>query len=214
MAADGHIKQELIPIAPAPPSSGHGAFSPEIMTCTCRTCAKRKVKCDKVSPACSRCLKGRLECSYEVTQPRARKRKPSDSDYLLQKVARYESILAQHGLLDTANSDVVDDTLKETHLSLPVGSIGPFNLRTASGTLRASQGKSRYIESHIWHNLGDEEIRHISDDEEADQITTDDPATAAMSDPFTDIQKTSNHFVRRCISHQRGKWFRVSPWIP
>ncbi|KAJ5627430.1 hypothetical protein N7528_004857 [Penicillium herquei] len=187
MASDGQTKQELIPIAPAPPNSSHaglgsGAFCPEIMTHTCQTCAKRKVKCDKVSPACSRCLKGKLECSYEVTQPRARKRKPGDD--LLQKIARYESILAQHGLLDTANSDVVGDTLKETHLSLPVGSIGPFNLGTASGTLRASQGKSRYIESHIWHNLGDEEMRHISDDDEADQITTDDPATA-LSDPFT-----------------------------
>ncbi|KAJ5720829.1 uncharacterized protein N7483_008763 [Penicillium malachiteum] len=178
MASDSHTRQEFVRIAPAPPKPGH--VIREIMRHACQACAIRKLRCDKISPACSKCLKTRRECSYE--SPRARKKKLNDD--LLRKVARYESILAQHGLLDTANSDVVDDIPQETQLPLPVGSISPFNSGTATGTLRASQGKSRYIESHIWNNLGDEEIRHISDDEEADQITPDDSATV-LPDPFT-----------------------------
>ncbi|KAJ6008114.1 hypothetical protein N7540_012090 [Penicillium herquei] len=171
----GHTRRKFIRIAPAPPKGGH--VGPEIMKHNCQNCVKYKVKCDRVSPACSRCLKKRLECLYESSRDRKRKL----SDDLRQKVARYESILAQHGLLDAANSNVVGEIPQKKHLSLPEGSISPFNLGTATGTLRASQGKSRYIESHIWHNLGEEEMRHISDDEES----YSDGSATVLPDPFT-----------------------------
>ena len=134
-----------------------------MMAYSCITCARRKVKCDKISPACARCSKGKVECSYKAPEIRPRKRKQSDE--LLEKIARYESILAKHGLLNGSPTSPNERSPQEEAF---LNSVGPEESRTATGTLLASQGKSRYIESHIWQSLGDEEMRHISEDEDSD----------------------------------------------
>ncbi|KAM0277935.1 hypothetical protein ACHAQH_005479 [Verticillium albo-atrum] len=100
------------PIAPAPAngsrSGAAGHSSHPSMAYSCQTCARRKVKCDKTTPTCSSCRKGRLECIYQAPAPRARKRKPgeADGDDLHERLARYERVLRQHGLLEAADDEM------------------------------------------------------------------------------------------------------------
>lgn len=53
MDTDGGVQTEL------PGSTGQGS---EPLACV--TCRSRKLKCDRVRPACSRCLKVKGECVY------------------------------------------------------------------------------------------------------------------------------------------------------
>ena len=159
---------------------GANGNSPQpTMPYSCQTCAKRKVKCDKATPICSSCRKGKLECFYQAPPPRRRKRKLSgDVD---DRLARYERILHQHGLLpqDADTSPSVEETPQD-----------PISLRwnepetSITGRLLASQGKSRYIDSNLWRNLGDDEMQRMSDDEEEDPVVTD-TARGFTSDPLT-----------------------------
>lgn len=64
----------------------------------CLTCAKRKVKCDKTKPGCSSCASRGLQCVYQAPPPRRRKRQLSGGD-VYEKLAQYERILSEHGLL-------------------------------------------------------------------------------------------------------------------
>ncbi|KAL4805363.1 hypothetical protein BDV18DRAFT_152709 [Aspergillus unguis] len=159
MASDRNPSSGLVPIAPAPIRGGLSVDSQiSAMPYTCQTCAKRKVKCDKAAPVCSRCRKGGFECVFQAPQPRPRKRKLDD---VMEKMARYERILMENGLLD-------DD---------PPGT-------SKTGRLLTGQGRSRYIDSQMWFNLGDDEIQHITDEEEdainPDSIPTLDPLTGAF----------------------------------
>lgn len=174
-----------VPIAPAPTREGpdasdNGDSLQPVRSYTCQTCAKRKVKCDKVVPICSRCRKGGVECIYQLPQPRSRKRKISDD--VLEKLAKYEQILHKNGLLDAGTSTVGVSSPRE---SISAGHVKPGASKT--GRLLTDRGRSRYIDSHIWYNLGDDEIQHMSDDEEEDEMT---PTNANLAggiapDPLT-----------------------------
>ncbi|KAJ6134439.1 hypothetical protein N7523_000761 [Penicillium sp. IBT 18751x] len=174
-----------IPIAPAParvdPDVSHkGDSLQHVMSHTCQTCAKRKVKCDKVAPICSRCHKGGFECIYVVSQPRSRKRK-IDED-VLEKLAQYERILRQNGLLNAEIPAVENLFPRESVLTSPVK---PGASKT--GRLLTGRGRSRYIDSHIWYNVGDDGIQHMSDDEEEDEMAPNnaDLAGGIAPDPLT-----------------------------
>ncbi|KAK3698411.1 hypothetical protein LTR37_016981 [Vermiconidia calcicola] len=149
------------------------------MPYTCQTCAKRKVKCDKATPTCSTCLKSKLECFYQAPPPRRRKRKLSGD--VNEKLSQYERILQQHGLLpkDDDASPSTEDTQQE---SVSLRTSEPETLR--SGKLLAGKGKSRYIDSNLWRNLGDDEISDITGDDEEDQLGTG-VGTPSASDPLT-----------------------------
>ncbi|KAJ5918367.1 hypothetical protein N7454_010742 [Penicillium verhagenii] len=149
------------------------------MPYTCQTCAKRKVKCDKAAPICSRCRKGGFECVFQAQQPRPRKRKLDD---MIEKLARYEHILKENGLLDTDTVDVEEVPL---HQQSETSLVKPATSKT--GRLLTGQGRSRYIDSDMWFNLGDDEIRDMSADEDEDAITTPDSVStkAITPDPLT-----------------------------
>ncbi|KAK4153437.1 hypothetical protein C8A00DRAFT_15318 [Chaetomidium leptoderma] len=165
-------------IAPAPPrridspgSGGNGAWARPAMAYTCQTCAKRKVKCDKATPTCSSCRKSQLECVYEAPQPRVRKRKLSG--HVLEQLAQYERILQQHGLLgpDQDPSPPKDVTAPREPMTL----VWDDSESSGNGTLLASQGTSRYVNSRLWRKLGDDELQSASDQEDV----------GFPSDPFT-----------------------------
>ncbi len=166
-ATNGPEHSGLAPIAPAPtaqPGSdrGNASVSSDLMPSACQTCAKRKVKCDKTAPICSRCLKSRRECVYQEPNSRYRKRKLSiDTLERLERLDRYERLLQQHGLLDAETSM----SPKETP---PVCSTETGKSRT--GKLLTRQGRSRYIDSHFWYSLEDDEMQHISDEEEDETL--------------------------------------------
>ncbi|EPS25562.1 hypothetical protein PDE_00496 [Penicillium oxalicum 114-2] len=183
----------LVPIAPTPVEGGPGVSSQAnasepSMPYSCQTCTRRKVKCDKVGPACVRCRKGGFECVFEAPQRRPRKRK---LDEAMEKIARYEGLLKQHGLLELEAVDPETSSSQSLHNSIPGEPVKPALSRP--GRLLTGHGKSRYIDSHMWLNLEDEEIRHISTDdddgiaEEAENTRISDPVYlgAIPQDPLT-----------------------------
>ena len=169
-------------------TNGNSLRPDRTMPYTCQSCAKRKVKCDKVAPKCSTCRKGELDCYYQAPPPRRRKRKLSGGD-IHEKLARYKRILHQNGLLPS-EVDVPPPTGEAPPKSLSRPEKEPESPKT--GRLLASEGKSRYIDSNVFQNLGDEEMQHMSDDEEDDFLgrsLASDPLTGA----FIDTQQTLFH---------------------
>lgn len=177
-----HAHEGSIRIAPAPvgSTSNHanadGDPEQSKMLYACQQCANRKIKCDKIAPICSSCRKSRLECIYQAPPPRRRKRKLSGD--MSEKLARYERILRQHDLLPP------DDDTSPSSEATPqeVLSLRYLNSQTSrNGKLLASQGKSRYISSNLWQNLGEDEMHEMSEDEDDDQpLVSADPLTGAF----------------------------------
>ncbi|KAG7110669.1 Transcription factor vrtR1 like protein [Verticillium longisporum] len=166
------------PIAPAPTNSSDtagasGYSSHPSMAFSCQTCARRKVKCDKSTPLCSSCRKGRLECIYEAPAPRARKRKPGEAvaDDVYERLAWYERVLRRHGLLEAAGASPAAEKDEEA-VEDPIFPL--WNL--PSGKLVVGQGKSRYVNSHLWRNLGDDEMERMGDEHAAHRDDDDDAA--------------------------------------
>lgn len=99
----------------------------------------------------------------------------------MEKLARYECILKENGLLDTDPVDVGEVPLHQQSEAIHVKPT-----TSKMGRLLASQGRSRYIDSHMWFNLGDDEIRHMSTDEDEDTMTPGSYSTTAFPpDPLT-----------------------------
>ena len=154
------------------------------MAYTCVTCARRKVKCDKIAPTCSTCRKARLECVYQEPAPRKRKRKPVDDIH--ERLEHYEKLLKQHGLLpgeeDSAKPSPEDT---EDPFIMSQQRWWPWGGQSGGKLVGSRQGKSRYIDSNLWRNLGDEV--HPSSDEEDD--VDEEPSTTyipnARADPLS-----------------------------
>lgn len=155
------------------------------MPYTCVTCTKRKVKCDKSGPPCSTCKRGRHECFYEAPPPRKRKRKPVDDVH--QRLERYESLLKQYGIINEAPPKGASSPAnRATTFPTPDSSgtdkpsmIDAANVpSTRTGKMLAERGKTRYIDSALWHTLTEQQ-QNPSDDEGEDV----DP-----NQPFEDIQ--------------------------
>lgn len=173
------------PIAVAPASSSGGRGLPETgserhtpMPHTCQNCAKRKVKCDKATPTCFSCRRAKLECVYKMPLPRTRRKKLSDDS--ADKIARYERILSDHGLLDsavaTSSGGREDGSPVSLHWHEPLAS-GP-------GRLLTGEGRSRYIHGSLWHPFEDDDVQRESDFEEDGSGHGDDERDgAAMGAP-------------------------------
>lgn len=134
--------------------SANGDSPRPAMPYTCQTCAKRKVKCDKTTPICSSCRKAKLECIYQAPRPRKRKisshlngeaSQPQDADSLSKETPPQETISRRWNEPDSSRV----------------------------GNLVAGQGRSRYVESSLWRDFGDDEVQRLSDDEGVDLPETD-----------------------------------------
>lgn len=169
------------------------------MPYTCQTCAKRKVKCDKATPTCSTCRKGKLECSYQAPPPRGRKRKLSGE--VIEKLARYERILQEHGLLYTDTHSPANETSSKE--STWIRSDEPES--SGSGKLLADHGKSRYIASNLWRTLGDDEMQRISHEEEDEDEEEMGDVGSFFQDPLTGAFMGSQQSVFHCHpSHEKA----------
>lgn len=177
-----------VPIAPAtngkptPPSDGHP------MDFTCATCTRRKVKCDKIGPTCATCKRAKLECVWQEPAPRKRKRKAILD--VQERLEYYEKLLREHGIL-TADGESPSSNGTPAQPSL-ARSVIDYKLQTGaaaekSGKLIAGEGKSRYVDSNLWRNLGDDDL-HPSSDEEEDESRQENatPVTWNSSGPLTD----------------------------
>ncbi|PNP51339.1 hypothetical protein THARTR1_07989 [Trichoderma harzianum] len=167
------MRTRPVAIAPTPNKTPaeHGNDDLEAirtMPYTCQQCVRRKVKCDKTLPSCSSCSKGEFECVYRAPDP-PRKRKRKRNEDVHERLARYERILQERGLLSTVDS-------KQTHQSTQ----DPVSPARSTGELLSGDGKSRYIGSSLWLNTGPVSIHEISEDEDEDQ-----PVLPVGTDSFT-----------------------------
>ncbi|ROW02361.1 hypothetical protein VSDG_02597 [Cytospora chrysosperma] len=83
------------------PASGHVVAPEPSVKLTrghsCVLCQQRKVRCDKQKP-CANCVKAGVGCKVVAPQPpRRRKKKPQERE-LIDRLRKYESLLAQHGV--------------------------------------------------------------------------------------------------------------------
>ncbi|KAM7211144.1 Fungal specific transcription factor domain containing protein [Rhypophila decipiens] len=186
-----------VAIAPAPLNMETNLLAgpaPVPMAHSCRTCAIRKVKCDKVAPTCSSCHKSKLDCLYQPVQPRQRKRKLSGDVNTAVKLVRYERILQQLGVLEPdpdrppspASTSTATGSNKDAVVPLRVIPWGHSQRTKVGKLLVVGRGASRYIDSDLWGDLddNDQEYDHpISDDErEPDFVNT----SRAFADPLTE----------------------------
>lgn len=100
---------------------------------SCTTCARRKVKCDKLRP-CSNCLRSQRECIYRAPAPSQRHRKrPADED-LLSKISEYEHLLRRNNVqFQPLDNSWIPSPLEEKLVSRP---------RTLQPDARQDQGRS------------------------------------------------------------------------
>jgi hypothetical protein len=59
----------------------------------CTVCSRRKVKCDKQRPKCSKCVKNSAECRYETPPPPQRHRKRRAEGELLDRISQLEHLV-------------------------------------------------------------------------------------------------------------------------
>lgn len=103
-------------------------FDPSAMKLTrgtsCVLCQQRKVRCDKNKP-CANCVKAKVECRVIPPQPPRRRKKRLQERDLIDRLKKYESLLADNGVKfepigqelrsDGPHGDDVDDLENEFH---------------------------------------------------------------------------------------------------
>lgn len=116
---------------------------------SCVLCQQRKVRCDKQKP-CANCVKAQVECRVVPPQPpRRRKKKPQERE-LIDRVRKYESMLAQAGI----NFDPIAHELKSSDLGDDVTDLeqnlsGLKTSPSSSGDhVSPDQGPDRSVSSH------------------------------------------------------------------
>lgn len=64
---------------------------------SCVLCQQRKVRCDKSKP-CANCVKAGVECRVVPPQPPRRRKKRLHEKDLVDRLKKYEALLAEHGV--------------------------------------------------------------------------------------------------------------------
>lgn len=94
-------------------------MKPSIQQHSCTRCARRKVKCDKLSP-CSNCSRTQSECVYRAPAPSQRhRRRPADED-LLSKISEYEDLLRKNNVkFESLDNSWIPSPLEQKLVSRP-----------------------------------------------------------------------------------------------
>ncbi|OGM43342.1 putative C6 transcription factor [Aspergillus bombycis] len=193
------MNTRLVAIAPATSKTASGSIGGNstpftTMSYNCQHCVRRKIKCDRAMPSCSSCQKARLECAYKAPQP-PRKRKRRESEYLDERLARYERILQENGLLPTTEtrSSSCRGTPGSVHEEGPPRTAQSDAERT--GRLVSEDGKLRYIDSRVWLDVAEVSMRELSNNGVDDQA-----APVAMDLPVDDLISGSLLRVSKSLS--------------
>ncbi|KAK1807762.1 hypothetical protein LTR12_017894 [Friedmanniomyces endolithicus] len=166
------------------------------MPYSCQLCSRKKIRCDKLIPACSSCRKAETEagCVYLAPAPRRRKRKLSgtgngdgsgSSDASTrEKLERYERILVEQGLLSPqeVGEPMMTTTTTTTTMTgsgraggqaqgmeTPVSMLDLDPEASRTGKVVAGHGKSRYMNSSLWRSLEDDDMPVMSEGEEEEE---------------------------------------------
>ncbi|KAL7814171.1 N-terminal binuclear Zn cluster-containing protein [Trichoderma aethiopicum] len=122
MSAEAYIGRTGPGPAPPPPPAPQGrplhqsaqqAVDPSAVKLTrgtsCVLCQQRKVRCDRNKP-CANCVKAGAECRVIPPQPPRRRRKKLQEKDLIERLRKYESLLAQNGVkFDAIDSEYRGD---------------------------------------------------------------------------------------------------------
>lgn len=133
---------------------------------SCLTCAKRKVKCDRVQP-CANCQKHKITCEYRDAAPKGRKRKaPASTEEKDARLEKYEGLLRGMGVDPTSvnSSEQQDNYPTPRSLDLSASLVPPATKRPAAavkkeddehipGRLVVHRGKTRYVEGNFWTSV-------------------------------------------------------------
>lgn len=131
---------------------------------SCASCRQRKIKCDKVQPLCTPCIRGGVECIYPSRKPTRRAPRARQSE-LLERISRLESIV---GKADPARLEELDELLKpkasKQHQAGTVDNdtvaLGTDEPSPQPGSPRVSTADTaaRYLSSEFWNNLCEEVV--------------------------------------------------------
>jgi hypothetical protein len=162
------------------PTTHQYEHAPHLNPRSCVTCRKRKVRCNKVEPACENCSKAGIDCIYPAPGRAPRKpRKPPDAE-LLKRLRRLEGVVQGLGAQVDDNSynsqsppaSQISRNNSTAQDSCPLekraGVEAPGELPL--GKLVISEGKSRYVNNSYWASIGNEiaDIRDILDQSESE----------------------------------------------
>nr|POF07160.1 transcription factor vrtr1 [Quercus suber] len=160
------------------------------------TASNTECEGDKRSPVCSTCSKAkpRLECIYQAPAPRKRKRRPADDVH--DRLDRYESLLKTHGLLSKADDPPSPQPSRPGIDAAAPAIVGKQPVEKGRLIATAQSGK-RYVESHLWKDLSDDDLEPSSDEGEDDDDTyrgvhATDPLSASILGPLSPMTDLIN----------------------
>ncbi|KAI1778402.1 putative C6 transcription factor [Hypoxylon cercidicola] len=134
---------------------------------SCLACRQRKVKCDRQRPNCSNCTKASKECLFVPPTRGKRRRTKPPREGLHAKLRRYEKLLRSYGANVEPSEDFDSDSDPETasrpDIEMDKGTDprgksrgDPFGFGDTKPQLVTKEGTSRYYDSALWSDLGDQ----------------------------------------------------------
>ncbi|KAI1333741.1 fungal-specific transcription factor domain-containing protein [Xylariaceae sp. FL0016] len=170
----------------------------------CVHCQYRKVKCDRVFP-CANCIKAKVTCTPSTPAPAHKRRRPNQD--LLERLARCEALLKQHGDLPPGqvNPDMTERSAngsrQERMSSVATTAPTPASVDSdggskPSGKMVEEGGNVRFMDNILWTSFHDElqAMRDIIDpDESADSeiLGSDDVSPENTADLFFPTDSSS-----------------------
>ncbi|RMJ09694.1 hypothetical protein CDV36_010678 [Fusarium kuroshium] len=119
---------------------------------SCSSCRTRKIKCDKVQPACTQCSRFGLECVYPSRKPTRRAPRPRQSE-LLDRISRLENIV---NLADPSKLKQLDDETRSASVATTLSATleGQCQESQDAATHAANaQAGEKYLSAGFWGNL-------------------------------------------------------------
>lgn len=127
---------------------------------SCGRCARRKVKCDKARPKCSRCVQGGYECSY-VSGTRHPSGQVTFIDETPVVIADYAGLQGRVNRLD----DMLTD-LRQERRSTSIDAVNPDKIHGLSNNLGhlyvGSQSSSRYVSPDFFAMISQEVSANVT----------------------------------------------------
>lgn len=102
------------------------ATDQDVQPHACVRCQNRKVKCDKLTPRCTKCIKASVECEYRAPAPPRRGKRKLSEDDLHSRLRYMEAVMRRHGMeIDKESGLVVSAT--SPGRKLKYGHEGPYS---------------------------------------------------------------------------------------
>ncbi|KAL5085294.1 fungal-specific transcription factor domain-containing protein [Trichoderma sp. SZMC 28011] len=168
--------------APPPPSASQGRppqhsppVDPSVIKLTrgtsCVLCQQRKVRCDRNKP-CANCVKAGAECRVIPPQPPRRRRKKLQEKDLLERLRKYETLLAQNGVkFDAIDPDYradgnLGDDVDELETDFEGLKTSPEALAGSSTTVAPQEPPGAWFSLHKEFRASEQLLKDSSEDED------------------------------------------------